>query len=83
MPKAVKLTLREGTTFDLTFDDGVTKRYDILWLAEKFPQLNALKNRSLFEKGHLFGWSGVVWNDELDVDVDTVYENGVTVKPED
>lgn len=79
MIKAVKLVLKEGTTFDLYFNDGLVKRYDILSLSDKFPQLNALKDRYLFKKGFLMGWSGVVWNDELDVDCETVYEEGEDV----
>ena len=79
MLKSIKLVLKEGTTFDLYFIDGVVKRYDILSLADKFPQLNALKNRDLFLKGKLLGWSGVYWNDELDIECDTVYEEGEDV----
>lgn len=79
MYEAVKLILREKTLFDVIFLDGVVKRYDILSLADKFPQLNQLKDRSLFEKGHIRGWGGVIWNDELDVSVDTVYEDGIDV----
>ena len=43
MQKAIKLFLKENTTFDLVFLDGSVKRYDILSLADKFPQLNELK----------------------------------------
>ena len=79
MLKSIKLVLKEGTTFDLYFLDGIVKRYDILSLADKFPQLNALKDRELFLKGKLLGWSGVYWNDELDIECDTVYEEGEDV----
>ena len=79
MAKCIKLILKESTTFDLYFDDGSVKRYDILSLADKFPQLYELKNRELFLQGKLFGSSGVVWNDELDIGGETVYEEGVDV----
>ena len=82
MLKSIKLVLKEGTTFDLYFIDGVVKRYDILSLADKFPQLNALKDRNLFLKGKLLGWSGIYWNDELDIECDTVYEEGEDVSSE-
>lgn len=82
MKEAVKLVFREKTLFDVIFLDGVVKRYDILSLADKFPQLNQLKDRTLFEKGHIRGWGGVIWNDELDVSTDTVYEDGVDVTNE-
>ena len=82
MLKSIKLVLKEGTTFDLYFLDGVVKRYDILSLADKFPQLNVLKNRELFLKGKLLGWSGVYWDDDLDIECDTVYEEGRDVSSE-
>lgn len=82
MQKAIKLVLKENATFDLYFIDGSVKRYDILSLSEKFPQLNELKNRDLFLKGKLLGWGGVIWNDELDISSETVYEDGVDVSNE-
>ena len=82
MIEAIKLILKENTLFDLFFVDGSVKRYDILSLAKKYPQLNSLKDRKLFLKGHLLGWSGVVWNDELDVSAETVYEDGIDVTNE-
>ena len=82
MKKAIKLILKEKTTFDLYFLYGAVKRYDILSLADKFPQLNALKDRDLFLKGSLIGWSGVQWNDDLDISSETVYECGINVTNE-
>lgn len=82
MLKSIKLVLKEGTTFDLYFLDRTVKRYDVLSLADKFPQLNALKDRELFLKGKLLGWSGVYWNDDLDIECDTVYEEGIDVSKE-
>ena len=79
MKRAIKLVLKEGTTFDLYFYDGVVKRYNILSLADKYPQLNELKDRKLFLKGKLLGWGGVIWNDELDVSSETVFDEGIDV----
>ena len=80
--KAVKLYLKQGTTIRVLFNDGITKEYDVLSLSDKYPQLNELKDRKLFLKGKLFGWGGVIWNEELDLDSDTIYEDGKTVKSE-
>lgn len=82
IPYAIKLFIKERTTFDLIFLDGKAKRYDILSLSDKFPQLLALKDRKLFKKGKLMGFGGVVWNDELDIGTETVYEEGVDVTSE-
>ncbi len=79
MRQGIKLVLKEGTTFDLYFLDGVVKRYDILSLADKYPQLNELKDRRLFENGRLLGWGAVIWSDELDVSCETVFYEGIDV----
>ena len=81
--KAVKLYLKQGTTIRVLFSDGITKEYDVLSLSGKYPQLKELKNRNLFLKGKLFGWGGVIWNEDLDLDSDTIYEDGKTVKSEE
>ena len=78
--KALKLEFREGTRFEMTFQDGSVKSYDISSLFGKYPQLEALKDRKLFREGRLMGGYGIVWNDDLDIDAETVYEDGETVK---
>ena len=81
--KAIKLEFKEETVFEVTFNTGEVKRYDISALFGKYPQLEALKNRELFVSGKLMGAYGIVWNDELDIETETVYEDGITVRKED
>ena len=81
--KAVKLYFDKGTTLRILFSDGITKKYDVLELAKKYTQLNDLKNRKLFLSGKLFGWGGVIWNDDLDLDAEVVYEDGIEIKSEE
>lgn len=78
--KATKLTFKEKTTIEVTFQDGKVKRYDMARLFPKYPQLAALKNRELFTAGKLAGY-GIIWNDELDLETETVYEDGIDCKP--
>jgi len=80
--KAIKLEYREGTTLELTFQDGKVKRYDMSALFSKYPKLEALKNRTLFSSGKLLGPYGIVWNDDLDIEAETIYEDGETVREE-
>ena len=82
MKEAIKIVLKERTLFDVYFLEGVVKRYDVLSLSDKFPQLNKLKDRSLFLKGKLLGWSTLYWNEELDIDIETVYYEGIDVTNE-
>jgi len=77
--KAVELKFKEGTRIEVTFDTGEVKSYDISVLFEKYPQMKALEERDFFVSGKLMGSFGIVWNDELDLEAETVYEDGTTV----
>ena len=77
--KAVKLEYGKGTVLYLTFQTGEVKEYDVCALFGKYPQLTALRNRKLFVSGRLMGGYGILWNDELDLETETVYQDGKTV----
>ena len=78
--KALELQFLEGSAFEVTFQDGYVKRYDIAQLFEKYPQLKALEDRTLFLSGKLDGYYGIRWTDELDLETETVYQEGETVR---
>lgn len=78
--KAISLKLLEHTTLEVVFQDGFVKRYDMKTLFSKYPQLRALEDRKLFLKGRLVGSYGVIWNDDLDIEAKTIYEDGETVQ---
>lgn len=78
--KAIHLEFLDGTAMAVTFQDGAVKKYDISVLFSKYPQLEALKDRALFLSGRLLGAYGVVWTDELDIETETIYEDGETIK---
>ena len=80
--KAINLSFKEGTVVEVTFQNGIVKEYDMSRLAKKFPQLVQLNNRELFLSGHLAGYYGIIWNDEIDIETETIYEDGVTVRTE-
>lgn len=77
--KAINLEFKEGTTLELTFQNGEVKAYDMAVLFPKYPQLEALKDRKLFLSGKLMGAYGIYWNEELDIEAETIYEDGVSV----
>lgn len=81
--KAIDVIFGEGTNIIVTFQNGKVKKYDMMSLAKKYPQLEALKDRNLFLSGKLIGGVGVTWTDELDVSMDTVYECGEEIIQED
>lgn len=78
--KAIIIEFKEGTVLELTFQDGKVKQYDVAELFTKYPQLKDLENRELFTSGKLEGSYGIVWTDELDLEAETVYEEGKTVR---
>ena len=78
--KALDIQFLEGTAFEVTFQDGYVKRYDIAQLFEKYPQLKALEDRTLFLSGKLDGYYGIRWTDELDLETETVYQEGETTR---
>ena len=81
--KAIELRFLEGTALEVTFRTGEIKRYDMRVLFPKYPQLAALEDRDLFLSGKLMGSYGIIWNDDLDIETETIYEDGVTVKSVD
>ena len=78
--KATELKFKKGTTLEITFQDGEVKEYNMARLFRKYPQLKALKDRQLFLQGKLMGAYGIVWNDDLDIETETIYEDGVTIR---
>ena len=63
------------------FSEGVTKIYDVKPLFEKIPLFAELKdNPAEFACVSVdVGGYGIVWNDDLDLSCDELWENGVQV----
>ena len=80
--KSIDVKFLEGTSLEVTFQNGIIKKYDMSLLFEKYPQLKALENRDLFLSGKLIGYYGIIWNDDLDIETETIYEEGETVHRE-
>lgn len=71
------------TDFKLSvqFSEGVTKLYDVKPLFEKIPAFSYLKDHPDEFAGVAVdvGGYGIVWNDELDLSCDELWEHGVQV----
>lgn len=63
------------------FSEGVTKIYDVKPLFEKIPLFEELKDsaQEFFSVSVDVGGYGIVWNDDLDLSCDELWENGVQV----
>lgn len=78
---ATKIKFLDDVLLELTFQDGKVIRYDMSSMFSKYPQLKELRNnRDLFINGHLDpGGYGIIWNEDLDFDTTSIYEDGEVV----
>ena len=79
--RATSVNFLDDVILEMTFQDGKVVRFDMSTMFLKFPQLEELRrNRKLFESGHLDpGGFGVIWNDELDFEATSIYDDGEVV----
>ena len=78
---ALAVKFLEDVTLEMTFQDGKVIRYDMSKMFSKYPQLEELRrNRELFINGRLdVGGYAVIWNDDLDFDATSIYDDGELV----
>ncbi|MBR7078024.1 MAG: DUF2442 domain-containing protein [Clostridia bacterium] len=71
-----------GYRLTVQFAEGVTKIYDVKPLFAKWPPFKSLENDpELFSAVEVdAGGYGIVWNDEIDLSCDELFENGETVR---
>lgn len=64
------------------FQDGSVKKYDVKPLLKKIPAFEMLNYvPGLFKQVKVdVGGYGIIWNDELDLECNELYFEGVTVK---
>ncbi len=63
------------------FAEGVTKIYDVKPLFQKLPVFKILESNNDFNDVYVdVGGYGIIWNDELDLSCDELWENGVEVE---
>ena len=77
-----EVTARENYIVEALFYSGEIKQYDMKLLFEVFPQfLLFQKVVGLFQNVQVdAGGYGISWNDELDLDAETIWEDGILVE---
>lgn len=80
--KVISAVGKEDFSLEVEFMSGEVKKYNMDYMLARFPQFQALKdNRKLFNSVRVdAGGYGVSWNDDLDVDVQTLWEEGVLIE---
>lgn len=71
-----------GYRLSVQFSEGVTKLYDVKPLFDRFSAFKIFQQSpELFNDVAVdTGGCGIVWNDDLDLSCDELWENGVVVK---
>lgn len=66
----------------LQFSEGITKRYDVKTLFNKYPMFLPLKDDpALFSSVEVdVGGYGIIWNDDIDIACDELFYNGETIQ---
>lgn len=79
MHKIKSVRTKDNLIIVAAFFDGTIKEYDVKTLFNTFPQLKELENNpELFHHIQVdVGGYGISWNDELDLDAEAIWEDGV------
>jgi|GEM_PF-221618 len=78
--KPVSVRCTGNTSLEVEFREGVVKQIDLATLAEDIPVFNDLfADQTLFSQAKCQGY-GIVWNDEIDISAEYIWDNGVTVR---
>lgn len=79
--KILSIDTLPNLQLSVRFLDGTTKIYDIRQLIDKIPAFAALKDKAFFSEAAVdVGGYGVVWNDDLDLSCDELWEHGMIVE---
>ncbi len=80
--KIKKVSALPEFRLSVQFSEGVTKIYDVKPLFKKIPCFVELKNNldEFYSVSVDVGGHGIVWNDDLDLSCDELWENGVKVE---
>ena len=70
-----------GMRLSVQFANGTTKTYDVAPLLERFEAFKPLQDEDLFSSVEVgTGGYGAIWNDDIDLSCDELWENGVEVQ---
>ena len=79
--KIKNVTALPDYKISIQFSEGITKIYNVKELIEKNPMFKNLKNEKLFYNVEVdVGGYGIIWNDDIDISCDELYEKGETIE---
>ena len=82
MHRIQEVKAKDNLIIEILFLGGEIKKYDVKNLFNRFPQFESLStNKELFKKVSVdIGGYGISWNDELDLDAETLWADGVLIE---
>ena len=79
--KIKNVTALPNYKLTIQFSEGVTKNYDLKNLIEKNKMFEKLKNEEIYYNVKVdVGGYGIIWDDDIDISCDELYENGKAIK---
>ena len=76
-PVPVSISVAENYSLIVSFNNGITKKFNFAPYF-KYKVFEPLKDIKLFKKAYVIP-SAIVWNEDLDIAIEEVYEKGVTI----
>ena len=80
--KVKGVSVLDDFKLSVQFSEGITKLYDVKPLFEKIPAFSYLKEHpeEFADVTVDIGGCGIIWNDELDLSCDELWDHGAQVK---
>ena len=78
--KVKDVATASGLRLVVLFQNGTSKVYDVSPLLKRFPAFRELEDENLFSSVQVDqGGYGVIWNDDVDLSCDELWENGIEI----
>ncbi len=73
-----KVDVLSNKILKIKFKNKKIKYYDMKKVIKKIEEFNILENETIFQTAKIdVGGYAVIWNDNLDIDCEELYKNGV------
>lgn len=84
MHKITSIKTKDNLIVEATFFDGTVKEYNVRNMFSIYPQMKELENNNTLFRGVQIdaGGYGISWNDDLDLESETIWEDGIEVGKE-
>lgn len=84
MHKIISIKTKDNLVIEATFFDGTVKEYNVRNIFSVYPLMKELENNNILFKGVQIdsGGYGISWNDDLDLESETIWEDGVKIRKE-